>query len=607
MTVAPPHPSSRSTVKSLLRLWPYVRPARWKLIGSTAATLAATVSGLVVPLVIQKVIDGPIAHRDGSALWPMALAVLGLGVAEAVFFWLRRTLTSRSMARVEAAIRRRLYTHLQEQPVAFHDKWQSGQLLSRASNDVSLIRMFLNFMLIFLIVNAATFGIGIGVLLVKQWLLGLIVLASSLPMLIFMIIFEQKYRVATRRSQDQAGDLATVVEESILGIRILKAFGRHRAMERRFSTLARELRGTELYKIRLLAVMWSGMILVPEATIAVLMVLGVHMVSSGTMTTGALVSFFSIVMYLRWPVLSMGFLLAGANDTAAAADRVFEVLDSENSVTDPEKPALPASRAANGADAGGLLRVEGVRFRHPDAPEGTPDLLRGIDLEVRPGETVALVGATGSGKTTLTSLVPRLYDVTGGGITLDGTDVRDLTRSQLRELVSVAFEEPILFSASVRENVILGYQQGTDAEVRRALKVAQAEFVLDLPWGLDTRIGEQGLNLSGGQRQRLALARAVVARPRFLVLDDPLSALDVHTEALVEEALRHVLATTTALVVAHRPSTVMLADRVALLEDGRITAVGTHSDLLASSAAYRHLLSSADLGGSRNEEREAVK
>jgi ATP-binding cassette subfamily B protein len=242
----------------------------------------------------------------------------------------------------------------------------------------------------------------------------------------------------------------------------------------------------------------------------------------------------------------------------------------------------------------GRLRFEGVGFGYPGADR---PVLHGIDLEIEPGETVALVGATGSGKTTLVCLVPRLYDVTAGRITLDGRDIRDLPVAGLRELVGTAFEEPTLFSASVRENLTLGRPDATAAEITEALEVAQADFVHELPWGLDTRVGEQGLTLSGGQRQRLALARAVLGRPRVLVLDDPLSALDVHTESLVEEALRRVLAGTTGLVVAHRPSTVLLADRVALLAGGTIAAVGTHSELLATEPGYRDLLSQeAELG-----------
>jgi ATP-binding cassette subfamily B protein len=285
-------------------------------------------------------------------------------------------------------------------------------------------------------------------------------------------------------------------------------------------------------------------------------------------------------------VESLGWLLSISNEAATSADRVFEVLDApvpeENGQTAPP------------AESGDGIRFSGVRFRYPDAPEGTPDLLTGVDLHIRSGETLALVGATGSGKTSLTSLIPRLYEATGGRITLDGVDSARLTRPTLRAMVSTAFEEPTLFSASVRDNVLMGAPEASEGDLVRALEIAQCGFVHALPHGVDTQVGEQGLSLSGGQRQRLALARAVVGRPRFLVLDDPLSALDVHTEALVEAALRQVLATTTALVVAHRPSTVMLADRVALLDGGRIAAIGTHHELLRDNAAYRWLMSGAD-------------
>jgi ATP-binding cassette subfamily B protein len=284
---------------------------------------------------------------------------------------------------------------------------------------------------------------------------------------------------------------------------------------------------------------------------------------------------------LLWPILSLGFLFAQAQEAASACDRIGELLDEPFTVTDS-----PGARPrAIGSPA--RLRLEGVGFRYPGSRD---PVLAGIDLDVAPGETVALVGATGSGKTTLTALVPRLYDVTAGRVTLDGVDVRDLPLEQLRRVVATAFEDATLFSMSVRENLTLGRPDASEDDVEEALRVAQAGFVHDLPWGLSTRIGEQGLSLSGGQRQRLALARAVLGRPSVLVLDDPLSALDVHTEALVETALREVLAETTALVVAHRPSTVLLADRVALLEDGRISAIGTHSQLLAEAPAYRDLL-----------------
>jgi ATP-binding cassette subfamily B protein len=296
------------------------------------------------------------------------------------------------------------------------------------------------------------------------------------------------------------------------------------------------------------------------------------------------------MLSLVWPVASLGVILAMSQEAMTAAARILEIFDTEPDIVDG-----PGERLAK---EGGRLRFEHVDFAFPDAPDKL--VLRDVNLDIQPGETVALVGATGSGKTILTALVPRLYDVTAGRITLDGVDVRDFTLETLRSLVATAFEEPTLFSMSARENLTLGRTDATEAEISEALSVAQAEFALDLPWGLDTRIGEQGMSLSGGQRQRLALARAVLAQPRVLVLDDTLSALDVHTEKLVEEALRRVLADTTGLVVAHRASTVLLADRVALLQGGTITHVGEHRELLANVPAYRELLaadSDVDLEG----------
>jgi ATP-binding cassette subfamily B protein len=311
-------------------------------------------------------------------------------------------------------------------------------------------------------------------------------------------------------------------------------------------------------------------------------------IANGTLTVGTVVAAVTVATYLRWPTDTIGWLLAETTEAASACTRYWEVRDAPVTITEPARPrALPATTVQHGH-----LRLAGVRFRYPGAAS---EVLRGIDLDVRPGETVALVGATGGGKTTLAMLVARLADVTGGAITVDGVDVRDLSLTDLRRTVATAFEEPVLFSASVRENVALGQPDLPDDQVRAALAVAQAEtFVDTLPWGLATRIGEQGLSLSGGQRQRLALARAIAGRPAVLVLDDPLSALDVHTEAEVERALHTVLAGVTALIVAHRPSTVQLADRVALLADGRIAAIGTHTELLAGNAEYRHLLSTVE-------------
>ncbi|MFD0072321.1 ABC transporter ATP-binding protein [Streptomyces sp. NPDC127166] len=576
-------PSDRSTVRVLLRLWPYVRPVRARLFTAAIVAIVASCLSLVIPLVLKWLVDGPVANGDPGGVWLGALYLLLLGITEAVLFGVRRWLVARPLAAVEARMRADLYGRLQRLPIAFHDRWPSGQLLSRGTTDLMLVRMFLAFPLTFLLVNAVTILAGYVLLLAQDWSLGLVLLTPVIPLVIVSNLFERRYGVVTRKSQDQVGDLTTVVEESVLGIRIVKGFGRHRSQAKAFHELAGHLRGTELAKARLLAAIWAVITAVPELAIGTALVLGTVQVADGNLSAGTLVAFLSTALALRWPVESIGFMLAMSKDAATATERYFEAMDAE------EEPDTAAGTTTRDTSEG--VRFEGVTFRYPDAPEEAPPVLDGIDLHIRPGETLALVGGTGSGKTTLTALVPRLHEATTGRILLDGEDIALMEREKLRSLVSMAFEEPTLFSASVGENVLMGAEQAGDPELRRALGVAQADgFVDRLPEGTATQVGEQGLSLSGGQRQRLALARAVVGRPRFLVLDDPLSALDVHTEARVEAALREVLRETTALVVAHRPSTVMLADRVALLSRGRIAAVGTHQELLRSSAEYAWLM-----------------
>lgn len=580
-------------MQSLLRLWPYVKPVRTRLFGAALIAIVASCLGLVIPLVLKWIVDGPVAHQDPGGVWLGALFLLLLGITEAVLFGVRRWMVARPLAGVEASMRADLYRHLQRLPVAFHDRWSSGQLLSRGTTDLMLLRMFLVFPLTFLLVNTTTILVGFVILLIQEWTLGLVLLVPVVPLVIICSVFETKYSVVARRAQDQVGDLTTVVEESVLGIRIIKGFGRHRSQALAFRALSERLRTTELGKARLLAGIWALITTIPELAIGAALVLGTIQVADGGLSAGTLVAFLSTALALRWPVESIGFLLAMSQESATATERFFEVMD----VAEEEDTSVSGGAARDEQPEAGGMVFEGVGFRYPDAEEDSVPVLKRIDLRIRPGETMALVGATGSGKTTLTALVPRLHDATSGRITLDGEDITAMPRERLRELVSVAFEEPTLFSASVGENVLMGAGGGGEEELRRALSVAQAEFVHDLPHGIDTQVGEQGLSLSGGQRQRLALARAVVGRPRFLVLDDPLSALDVHTETLVEAALRRVLEETTAIVVAHRPSTVMLADRVALLTEGRISAVGTHQELLRSNAEYAWLMSGAGVTG----------
>jgi ATP-binding cassette subfamily B protein len=561
------------------------------MIGSGVAALAATLAGLAIPLVTQRIVDGPIAHHETGALIGLIVVVALLGIAEALLIRARRVLVAMPVSELENRMRRDLFAHLQRLPMAFHDRWQSGQLLSRATNDLSVIRRFLAFGGIYLVVNAVTVVTGVGILLVMAWPLGLVLAAATAPLIALSYRYESRFKVVARLAQDQAGDLATMVEESVLGVRVLKAFGRGPHIGRRFTVDARRLLETELWKLRVMASLWAVVISLPELAIGALLAVGAVGAAHGWLTLGQLIAAVTLTTYLRWPIDAFGWLLAEANNAASAAERYWEVRDIRPDITDPEHPVeLPDPVV-------GRVRFEGVGFRFPSDEGGSAGrvVLRDVDLDLRPGETVALVGVTGSGKTVLTSLIPRLADATEGRITLDGIDVRELRLDRLRQVVACAFEEPVLFSASVRENVALGVRDASDDDVRTALRIAHAtDFVDALPWGLDTRIGEQGLSLSGGQRQRLALARAVLGRPAVLVLDDPLSALDVHTEAEVEQALRQVLREVTALVVAHRPSTVQLADRVALLSGGRITAVGTHERLMAKNTEYRAVLSTMD-------------
>jgi ATP-binding cassette subfamily B protein len=547
----------------------------------TTAILGVGVS-LTVPLVTRAIIDGPVTRREIDLLLPLGLLALGLSISEVLLVWIRRWAQSRAVSDLEAALRNDLYTRLQALPMEFHSRWQSGQLLSRVTADLSTIRRFMGFGLLFLVINILQLVVVTFLLLRLYWPLGVVVLVAAAPIIVVSLKFEKKYLAISRRVQDQQGDLATRIEESAVGFRVIKAFGRREHVKQQFDDGAVKLYETSVDKVKLASRFWTFLEVIPNLTLVIVLLLGALAVGRHSITLGTLVAFITLMLSLIWPVESLGTILAMAQEAMTSADRISEILDTESTITDgPDELVNPR----------GHLVFENVSFRFsPDSA----DVLHDINLDLAPGTTLALVGATGSGKTTLTALVPRLYDVTGGRITLDGYDVRDLTLKSLRSAVASAFDDPTLFSMSARENITLGRPDATDAEVQQALEIAQATFANELPWGLETRVGEQGMSLSGGQRQRLALARAVLARPAVLVLDDTLSALDVHTEALVEEALRNVLAATTGIVVAHRASTVMLADQVALLEGGTITHVGTHSELLATVPAYRTLLAAEE-------------
>ncbi|MEV5463882.1 ABC transporter ATP-binding protein, partial [Streptomyces cellulosae] len=376
------------------RLWPYVRPVRGRLFTAAFVAILASCVALVIPLVLKWMVDGPIAGRDPDGVWLGALYLLLLGLAESLLFGLRRWLVARPLSHVEASMRAALYRHLQRLPVAFHDRWASGQLLSRGTTDLMLLRMFLAFPLTFLLVNGVTILVGVVIMLLQDWTLGLVILGPAVPVMVTCMIFEKRYAEVARRAQDQVGDLTTVVEESVLGIRIIKGFGRHRSQARAFRELSGRLRGTELRKARLLATIWGVIVTLPEVAIGAALVVGVVQVADGELSAGTLVAFLSTALALRWPVESIGFLLAMSQEAATATERYFEVMDEG-----VEERGVPADAASLPA-AGAGLRFHDVTFRYPDAPPGSPPVLDKVDLHIRPGESMALVGATGSGKTT---------------------------------------------------------------------------------------------------------------------------------------------------------------------------------------------------------------
>jgi ATP-binding cassette, subfamily B, bacterial len=576
----------------LRRLWPDLRVFRRALYLSATLSGVGMICDIVQPAVTARVVDGPVARHEVSGIWAPAVLMLLLGVVNAFSSWARRAVIAGPAAGVETTLRATMFRRLQILSVGAHDAMESGQLTSRAVTDMSTLRRFFAFVLPSLVALGATVAVGLGLLCAFAWQIGLVEFAIAVPLALLALRFERDYGLASRRAQDQSGDLATTVEEAAQGIRVLKAFGRGPWFGQRFRRQARVLQTLELAKAQLAARLWAALNTLSALGIAAALAIGGYLLVHHTMTLGTLVAGITLTTFLQWPIIGFGMLLAELNHSRTAAERYWEIIDTPIEITDPDSP-VPLPQPFRGE-----LCFDHVRFRFPDAER---ELLHDISLRVRPGETVAVVGATGSGKSALLGLVARLFDVAGapggpGAVTIDGIDVRSLRLTDLRSVVSVAFEDPVLFSASVHENVTLGHPEATEAQVRAALEVARAaDFVDDLPWGLRTRIGEQGLSLSGGQRQRLALARAVLARQshtggHLVVLDDPLSALDVNTEEQVQTRLRAALSGATVLLVAHRPSTAAWADRVAVLDEGHIIADGPHEELLETCPRYRELM-----------------
>jgi ATP-binding cassette, subfamily B, bacterial len=565
-----------------------IRPHhRWVAVGVVLG-LVWTGARVIVPLLVRGAIDHGIADDDTGALVAWCAAIAVVGTIQAVATGFRRYAAFLVARRTETDLRDRMFAHLQGLHFAYHDEAQTGQLMSRSNTDLNQVQQFI-VMIPLTLSNAAAVLAVVFVLLSIDPVLTVLAV-GTLPFLnVVARRFGTRLHPQVLAIQAESAELAAVVEESVSGVRVVKGFGAEDTQRRRFAVEADDVYDASMRATLVRSHYWPLMELLPSVGLVTTLAYGGHAVLDGRLTIGTLVAFNVYVVMLIWPLRMLGMILAQAQRAVAAAHRVHEVLATEPAVVDPAAPAsLPARRDGRPC---GEVAFAGVRFGYP----GTGlTVLDGFDLHIAPGESVALVGATGSGKSSVARLLPRFYDVDAGTVALDGIDVRALSLVELRRSVGIVFEETFLFGDTVAANIAFADPDAPLDRIETAARLAGAhDFVVALPDRYATVVGERGYSLSGGQRQRIAIARAILADPRVLVLDDATSAVDPTKEHEIRDALAEVMRGRTTLVIAHRPATIALADRVVLLDEGRVLAMGTHADLLDRSMRYREVLAAA--------------
>ncbi len=560
-----------------------MRAQRWGIAGGVAAGLVWTAAKVSVPKLVQLAIDRGIQPADRHEIVRYALLIAAAGLVVASFTGVRRYIAFREARRTEAVLRDRLFAHLQLLHFAYHDGQQTGQLMSRGNNDLQQIQNAVVIVPI-AIANATTVLAVVVLLVTIDPLLTLLALGSLPAVNVLAKRFSSTLHPVMIGVQQESAEVSAVVEETVAGIRVVKGFAGEATQARRLATEADDLYDVSMAAARIRSTYWPALEILPNIGLIMVLAYGGHQVIDGHLGLGSLVAFNAYVVLLVWPLRMLGWIVAMAQRAAASAQRVHEVLVTEPEIVGPEHPrSLPA--------AGGAVRFDGVTFSYS---AGGRHVLDGFDLDIPAGQSVALVGATASGKSTVAKLLPRFYDVTTGSVSLDGVDVRDLSLADLRRSIGLVFEETFLFSDTIAANIAFADPDASLEAIERAARLAGAhEFVTDLPDGYAAEIGERGFSLSGGQRQRIAIARAILADPRVLILDDATSAVDPTKEHEIRDALAEVMAGRTTIVIAHRPATIALAERVVLIGDGRVIADGTHAGLLASSEDYRTVLASA--------------